>query len=150
MLQGGKKGFAKRWTVVKSVNQTVLGCCVGYRSGVRHGGGGVFCVAHLVFFYFDGAIVETFNDGQRFHVYAEFSEFIAAMLKFLFNEESHSNDFSFCLFGQIDDTFGSVAIGQEVVDEENLVALFQIIAADTYAVGALLGEGIDRGGEHIR
>ena len=97
----------------------------------------------------DFAVVQTFYDGQAFYVDACRTQFVASVLEGLFNDEAHADQLGTGLFYQFDDTFGCVSVGQEVVDEQHLVARAEEIAADTDIIRALFGEGEDRGGQHI-
>ena len=83
------------------------------------------------------------------HVDACRTQFVASVLEGLFDDESHAYQFGTGLLHQVDDTLSSVSVGQEVVDEQHLVARAEEVAADADVIRALLGEGENRGGQHV-
>ena len=80
---------------------------------------------------------------------AHAAEFVATVLEGFLDEEAHAHEFGTGLLHEVENTLGRVAVGQEVIDEEHLVALLQIVAAHANVVGALLCEGEDGGLEHV-
>ena len=92
----------------------------------------------LVKFYF--AVVERFDDSERLYSYAALSEKFASVLKCFLNDESHAFECGSCLLAEVDDTLGSVAVGEKVVNEKYVVVGGELVAADDYVILALLGE----------
>ena len=73
-------------------------------------------------------------------MYATSTQFLATTLEALLDEEAHALQGGTSLLHQVDDAIGRIAIGQEVIDEQHMVVLSEIVAADTYRIGGVLGE----------
>ena len=80
---------------------------------------------------------------------AHLAQFVAAVLEGFFYQEAHAHEFGTGLIYQFEYALGGIAIGQEVVDEEHLVALAQVVAAHAHIVRALLGKREYFGGKHV-
>ena len=80
---------------------------------------------------------------------AHVAQFVAAVLEGFFYQETHAHEFGTGLIYQFEYALGGIAIGQEVVDEEYLVALAQVVAAHAHIVRALLGKREYLGGKHV-
>ena len=97
-------------------------------------------VGYLFFFKLYLAVVQRLYYGERFHMYSFLSEISAAVLECLFNYETHSDEFRARLLNEFHDAFGSIAVGEEIVDEKHPVVFVQIFPAYDYIVLSLFGE----------
>ena len=62
------------------------------------------------------------------------AKFFSSGLESFFNQEAHSLQRCSGLIYKINDAFGGIAVGQEVVDEKHFVFLSQIVAAYAYGI----------------
>ena len=74
---------------------------------------------------------------------------VAPVLEGLLDDEAHSREPRPGLTHQVEDPFCGVAVGQEVVDEQHVVARMQVIPAHADVVVPVLRKGVDRRGEHV-
>ena len=94
-------------------------------------------------------IVQTFDNGKRLDLYPLLTQAIAAVLERLFDEETHSCQFGSRLLHQVDNAFGCIAVGKEIIDEQHFIARAKIVTADTDLIRAAFSEGIDLRSQHI-
>ena len=66
--------------------------------------------------------VHAVDDGQRLDTNAFFTQFLAAVLEAFFNHNAHADSGGFGLFYHALQTTHGFAIGQEVIDDDDLVA----------------------------
>ena len=71
------------------------------------------------------------------------------MLKGLFYDETHACKRGSGLVYEVYYAFGSIAVGQEVVNEQYVVAFAQKVLAHADVIVAVLCERVDRRGEHV-
>ena len=65
------------------------------------------------------------------------------MLECFFDDESHSGQFGSGFFYQIDDTLGCIAVGEKVVDDEDVIVRREEFFADDDVAHCFVGEGFD-------
>ena len=66
------------------------------------------------------------------------TKFVTSMLKGFFYDEAHAHQFGSGLFHKFHDAFGSISVGQEIIDEKYPVARTEKVFTDTYIIGAFI------------
>src|SRR5699024_10958584 len=106
------------------------------------------CIGILLFLNkFDFACFEVCDTGERFYMVAFLPEFTSAFLECFFNDDSDTGDFSTCLVCEMDQRFGGLAVGEEIVDDEHRIILPEEFMGHTDFVGLLLCVGVYFGSE---
>ena len=68
---------------------------------------------------YDFAIIQTIYHSQRLHMNTSHAQFIASMLKSLFNDKAHTGQMSPRLSYKVNYTFCRIAIGQEIINKQH-------------------------------
>lgn len=92
---------------------------------------------HLIF-QRDPAVVERFDDGQRFAAYALFFDNFSPMLESFFDNKAHADKVTAGLSAKINDPVGGISEGQEIINEQYFVFWGQVVFGDDYLIFPLL------------
>lgn len=95
------------------------------------------------------AVVQAGHNGQALATYATFIQHSTSLLERLLDNETHAFNRCTSLLAEVEDAQGCIAVGQEIVDEEQAVALLEVTAADGHLVFLLFGKGKDGGRELV-
>lgn len=103
----------------------------------------IACVARLGEGDLAGLAVHIGDAGQALDAEAALAELIAAALEALLHCNANTGHLGTRSLADLDETLERAAVGQEVVDNQDLVALGQEALADDDRVLLLLGKGVD-------
>ena len=78
---------------------------------------------------FNLTVVQTLDNGQTLYMNTCCTQLVASMLESLFDDESHARQFGSRLLNQVENTLGSITVGQKIVDKQHLIAWAKKIAA---------------------
>ena len=70
------------------------------------------------------------------------------MLECLLDDETHSLNLGTSLLAEIHHALGSITIGKEVVDEDDMIIRSQITVTYTYCIVTVFGERVNHRGNH--
>ena len=95
----------------------------------------------------DGALVRVhaFHNSQGLEVVALFAQGAAALLEALLHGDADALDDDLGVVADVDQTVQCVALGQEVVKDQHMLALLEEALGHDDGVLPLLGEGVDAG-----
>ena len=97
---------------------------------------------------FDGTgfRIHRLHDCQGINVVSRCAQLIAAALETLLHRDADALDRRSGIMAQIDQALQSLAVGQEVIKQQHMVALVEIPLGHDDGEFLLLGEGVDGGG----
>lgn len=118
---------------------------------IPHAGCSRFYIRRIVSLLSEGnaASVEAVDDSEALDIVSHLPQAVAAALETFLDDESHACYGRTGLSCEVYHAHGGVAVGEEVIDEDDAVGGGEEVAADAYGVGAVLGEGVDFGNEHV-
>ena len=90
-------------------------------------------------------VVHGVDDGQRLQLDATGADDLAPGLEALLDGDADALDDGPRLFAQLDKTVQGAAVGQEVIDQEHVLALMQELLGHDNVEVLLLGEGVNGG-----
>ena len=92
-----------------------------------------------------GGGIHGLHDGERINVVAFGAQRIAASLETLLHGDADARDDGAGLLAEADQAVQRLAVRQEIVDEQHVLAGIQILLRDDDRKLLLLGEGVDGG-----
>ena len=92
---------------------------------------------------FAGSGVHSINNCQRFNPDTHLSEFLAAFLESLFNRNANTFQCSACLFEDFDQSEDCAAIGEEIIDNQNVVVRTDKFLGYDNVVDLFMGKGFN-------
>ena len=90
-----------------------------------------------------GLAVHRLDDGEALQLDALAADELAALLEALLDGDADALDSGTSLLGQLQQTQQGAAVGQEVVDDENVVLGGEELLGDDDIINFLVGEGLD-------
>ena len=86
--------------------------------------------------------VHAIDDGDGFEADACGAELCSTGLHALFDGDADTDEFSACLFHEVDKRLAGFTVGEEVVDNQNLVGRLEVRARNENVVELFVREGI--------
>ena len=103
---------------------------------------------NLTLFQDNLAVVQALHGGKSLIAHSLCTQEVATMLECLLDDEAHRLYLGTYLLTKIHHTLGGITIGEEVVDEDDMVLWSQITVAHTYRVITILGKGVNDRCDH--
>lgn len=90
-----------------------------------------------------------FDDGEGFDADALVTQAVAAVLKAFFDDDAAAFEGGAGGANDVDEALEGAAVGEEVVDDEDVVVAREVFLCEDDVVDAFVGEGFDFGVVHV-